>query len=78
MESLRIYSNCRVSRIYFNDEELLEESIPADYKLFFRIEPYVPIFLFRLHDPTSPKSPPRFDPAFEITPTHSFPTPSNQ
>lgn len=38
---VKIYANCRLARIYFNDRSYTEEEIPTDYKLFLRVQPFV-------------------------------------
>lgn len=38
---VKIFANCRVARVYFNDRVYPEEEIPTEYKLFLRVQPYI-------------------------------------
>jgi hypothetical protein len=38
---VKIYANCRIARVYFNDRVYSEEEIPTEYKLFLRVQPYI-------------------------------------
>lgn len=37
-QRVQINANCRVARLYFNDTVKDEDSIPAEYKLFMRVQ----------------------------------------
>jgi len=39
-QKVQIHANCRLARIYFNDKVKSEDEIPADYKLFMRVQSF--------------------------------------
>lgn len=39
-QRIQINANCRIARVYFNDAVKPEEEIPAEYKLFMRVQPF--------------------------------------
>lgn len=45
---MQIHANCRLARIYFNDKVKTEDEIPADYKLFMRVQTFKCWLLTRL------------------------------
>ena len=39
-QRVQVHANCRLARIYFNDRPKQEDEIPADYKLFMRVQTF--------------------------------------
>ena len=39
-QKVQVNANCRLARIYFNDRVKNEDEIPADYKLFMRVQTF--------------------------------------
>lgn len=39
-ERVQINANCRLARVYFNDSVKSEDEIPAEYKLFMRVQTF--------------------------------------
>ena len=39
-QRVQVHANCRLARLYFNDAPKAEDDIPADYKLFMRVQSF--------------------------------------
>lgn len=39
-QKVQVHANCRLARIYFNDKVKTEDEIPAEYKLFMRVQSF--------------------------------------